>query len=82
MSKVFVMLLMVLGIWGAAELMWKGPDQAFGGVLVDLGLADALRKSDGTPIQSKNAGVKAADRYRSAYDTGIDRAERALTEDQ
>jgi hypothetical protein len=41
MGKAFGLLLIVLGIWVGMELYTVGTQRAFGGVFVDLGLAQA-----------------------------------------
>jgi hypothetical protein len=41
MGKVFGLVLIVLGIWVGMELYTVGTQRAFGGLFVDLGLAEA-----------------------------------------
>ena len=81
MGKVIGILAIVLGVWGGAEVMMKGTHGAFGGLFVRLGIVQALEKSDGERIEAETVPVRAAERLRSAYETGIDRTER-LVDDQ
>ena len=65
-------LAIVLGVWIGAEVLTKGVDHAFGGVFANLS------KSDGERIDADSVPVRAATRYRSAFDRGIDRVDEAL----
>ena len=81
MGKVFGILLIVVGVWVGAEVMMKGTHGAFGGLFARLTSSEALEKSDGERIDSRAVPVRAAERYRGAFDAGINRAERALGEE-
>jgi hypothetical protein len=80
-GRILGILAIVLGVWIGVEVMMKGTDRAFGGLLARLGVAGALDRSDGERIDSRSVPVKAADRLRSAYDVGIDRVERNVPDE-
>jgi hypothetical protein len=73
-GRIFGILAIVLGIWVGAEVMNKGVDQAFGGIFAKFGLS----ASDGERIDSRSVPVRAAEKYRSGFDRGIERVDKAL----
>jgi hypothetical protein len=79
-GRIVGILAIVLGVWTGAEVMMKGTAGAFGGLFVRLGIVQALEKSSGERIEAEKVPVRAANRLRSAYEVGIDRAERLVDE--
>ena len=78
MGRIIGILAIVRGVWLGAEVLTKGVDQAFGGIFANLGLSQKVSKSDGERIDSKSVPLRAAERYRSGFDRGIERVDRAL----
>ena len=72
MGKVFVILLIVLGIWTGLEVMNNGTGGAFGGLFAKVGLADA---AEGPEQSTPRRTVDSVDR---AYRAGENRVDRAL----
>jgi hypothetical protein len=67
MGKAFGLLLIVLGIWVGMELYTVGTQRAFGGVFVDLGLAQA-------PAAGEAPDEAPLDAIRSRAQQNADRA--------
>jgi hypothetical protein len=78
MGKVLGIGAIVIAVWVAAEVLDKGAAGAFGGLLVKLGLEQAVQPSDGTPLDPDSVPARFVDRYRGAHQTGVDRVERQL----
>lgn len=72
MGKVFVILLIVVGIWTGLEVMNNGMGGAFGGLFTKVGLAEA---SEGPEQSGPRRTVESVDR---AYRAGEDRVDRAI----
>ena len=78
MGRILGILAIVLGVWLGAEVLTKGVDQAFGGIFANLGLSQKASESDGERLDPKSVPLRAADRYRSSFDRGIERVDQAL----
>ncbi len=78
MRRIMGILAIVLGVWIGAEVLTQGVDQAFGGVFARFGLSQKLSKSDGERINPDGVPLPAAQRYRGAFDRGIERVDEAL----
>ena len=78
MSRIFGILAIVVGVWIGAEVMTKGVDQAFGGVFARFGLTDTVSRTEDGRIDGDTVPGRAAERYRSSFDRGIERVDRAL----
>jgi hypothetical protein len=69
MRNVFIFLLFILAIWTGIEVMNKGMGGAFGGLFVDVGLAQPGQGPEDTPM------ARAAGRFEAAYDRAEERVE-------
>ncbi|MEE8557518.1 MAG: hypothetical protein V3T14_06495 [Myxococcota bacterium] len=78
MGRIFGILAIVVGVWIGAEVMNKGVDQAFGGVFARLGLSDRVSRTEDGRIDGDTVGGRAAKQYRSSFDRGIERVDKAL----
>jgi hypothetical protein len=72
MQKIFGILFIVLAIWVGLEVYTEGTARAFDGLFVRLGVAEEPAADEGP---YKNAGERAADRLRGAYQAGMDRGD-------
>lgn len=76
MAKVFGILLIVVAIWTGIEVMNHGMGGAFGGLFVDMGLAEAPTRELPATV-----GQRAGAAFDRAYRESEDRLTRQLNED-
>lgn len=74
MGRVFGILFIVVAIWVGLEVYTEGVSGAFGGALVEVGLAEAEEAPD-APVTER-----AGRAFSRAYDASVDRVERQIDE--
>ena len=73
MGRIIGMGFFVLALWAGVEFATKGPSGAFGGLF-------AKGEAPVDPAQYIERTGKAADAFQRAYDSSIERTEKALEE--
>jgi len=76
MSKVFVIGVIILGVWFATELYTQGSANAFGGILSRVGIVDEPEGDPAKETPGKRAGAAA----QRAHDEAAARQARMLGE--
>jgi Na+/H+-translocating membrane pyrophosphatase len=66
MGKMFGILVIIVGLWAGGEIYTKGAGNAFGGLLVDVGIAEAPPDDAEPRTTGQRVGSKVGDVHSDA----------------